>query len=38
MDSIGKPENIVSQKNKEIVDLYDSYVAGGFAPYPVRPS
>lgn len=37
MESAGNPENYVSQKNQEIVDLYDNYVAGGFAPYPVCP-
>ncbi|KAL1873949.1 ornithine aminotransferase [Diaporthe australafricana] len=26
---------LVSQKNQEVVDLYDNYVAGGFAPYPI---
>jgi hypothetical protein len=37
MDSAGNPEGYVSQKSQEIVELYDNYVAGGFAPYPVRP-
>ncbi|KAH8773564.1 pyridoxal phosphate-dependent transferase [Diaporthe sp. PMI_573] len=35
MDSAGNPEGYVSQKSQEIVELYDNYVAGGFAPYPV---
>lgn len=35
MDSASGPQNSVSQKNQEVVDLYDNYVAGGFAPYPV---
>lgn len=35
MDSASAPQNSVSQKNQEVVDLYESYVAGGFAPYPV---
>jgi hypothetical protein len=25
----------VSAKTQEVVDNYDNYVAGGFAPYPV---
>lgn len=35
MDSGQGPQSSVSQKNQEVVDLYDNYVAGGFAPYPV---
>jgi hypothetical protein len=27
---------IVSEKTQVVVDDYKSYVAGGFAPYPVR--
>lgn len=35
MASASTPQSSVSQKNQEVVDLYDNYVAGGFAPYPV---
>lgn len=35
MDAASAPQNSVSQKNQEVVDLYENYVAGGFAPYPV---
>ncbi|KAL2272697.1 hypothetical protein FJTKL_06210 [Diaporthe vaccinii] len=35
MDSASVTQSSVSQKNKEVVDLYNSYVAGGFAPYPI---
>lgn len=38
MDSASPPQSSISRKNQEVVDLYDNYVAGGFAPYPVSLS
>ncbi|KAK2608034.1 hypothetical protein N8I77_006671 [Diaporthe amygdali] len=35
MDTALDPQNSISQKNQQVVDLYDNYVAGGFAPYPI---
>jgi ornithine--oxo-acid transaminase len=36
--TMGSTEEIyeISTKTQEVVDEYENYIGGGFAPYPVR--